>query len=87
MGYFCCDKQLTINEWHKLQLLQIENHIIGAIDGKIVLDVYDDSFSNQGPVLNFGRIAIRCMIRTKLMIRNFKVYNQSQTPDMKFTDL
>lgn len=87
LGYFCCEEQLAINEWHKLQFLQIENHIIGAIDGKIVIDAYDDPFANQGPVLNFGRIAIRCMIRTRLVVRNFKVYNQSQIPGAEFIDL
>jgi len=87
MGYSCSKEQLKINEWHKLQFLQIGNHIIGAIDGKIVLDAYDDPFNNNGPVLSAGRIAIRCMVRTKLMVRNFKVFNRSQIPGAEFLDI
>ncbi len=87
LGYSCSDKQLEINEWHKLQFLQIENHLVCAIDGKVVLDIYDDPFENNGPVLSCGRIAIRCMIRTRLMVRNFRVYNQSQIPGAEYTQL
>lgn len=76
IGYSCMDKPLEINKWHKLQFLQIENHLRCVIDGKVVLDVYDRADMNKGPVLNAGRIGIRCMIRTKLLIRNMKVYNQ-----------
>lgn len=76
MGYSCMDGEISINEWHKLQFLQIENHLQCVIDGKIVLDIYDYPDVNRGPILNCGRFAIRCMIRTKLMIRNLKVYNQ-----------
>lgn len=78
MGYSCEEQPMSIGEWHKLQFLQIEDHLQCVIDGKIVLDMYDDPFQNHGPVLNCGRIAIRCMIRTKLLVRNFRVYNQSQ---------
>lgn len=78
MGYSCQDKKLEINKWHKLQLLQEDNHIRCAIDGVLVLDITDNSFINNGPVLNCGRIAIRCMIRTKLLLRNFKVWNKEK---------
>ena len=78
IGYSCADAPMSIGEWHKLQFLQIGNKIQCAMDGKIVLDIVDDPFSNKGPVLNCGRIAIRCMIRTRLMVRNFKVYNKAQ---------
>ena len=56
--------------WHKLQVLQRGNEFIYAIDGKI--------FRQQkvSRVLNFGHIAIRCMLNTKVKFRNFKVYNQ-----------
>ncbi|OAQ38947.1 hypothetical protein A5893_12985 [Pedobacter psychrophilus] len=68
---------LTKDTWHKLQFLQIGNRLIGAIDGIIMFDCKDDGFINNGPVLDFGRIAIRCMLRTKMVFRNLKVYNKN----------
>ncbi len=65
------------NTWHKLQFLQIGNKLIGAIDGVKMVEYVDDGFNNNGPVYNFGRIAIRCMLHTKLLIRNLRVYNRS----------
>ncbi|MBC7887356.1 MAG: DUF1961 family protein [Ferruginibacter sp.] len=64
--------------WHKLQFLQINNKLAGAIDGIIMVEFEDDGFSNNGPVYDFGRIAIRCMLHSKLLFRNLKVYNQSK---------
>lgn len=64
--------------WHKLQFLQIDNKLVGAIDGIIMVEFKDDGFSNNGPVYDFGRIAIRCMVHSKLLFRNLKVYNQSK---------
>ena len=64
--------------WHKLQFLQVGNQLTGAIDGVIMVAFTDDGFSNNGPVYDFGRIAIRCMLHSKLLFRNLKVYNQSK---------
>ena len=69
---------LAKNTWHKLQFLQIDNNLVGAIDGNIMFDCTDDGFTNNGPVLDFGRIAIRCMLRSKMIFRNLKVYTKEQ---------
>ncbi len=69
---------LTKDTWHKLQFLQIDNKLVGAIDGVIMFDCTDDGFINNGPVLDFGRIAIRCMLHTKMVFRNLKVYNKER---------
>jgi len=66
------------NVWHKLQFLQIGNKLTGAIDGKIMVEFTDDGFTNNGPVYNFGHIAIRCMLHSKLMFRNLRVYDRSE---------
>ncbi|SOD92677.1 DUF1961 family protein [Spirosoma fluviale] len=66
------------NTWHKLQFLQIGNKLVGAIDGIILFDCTDDSFTNNGPVLDFGRIAIRCMLRSKMVFRNLNVYTKER---------
>jgi len=63
--------------WHKLQFLQIGNKLTGAIDGKIMVEFTDDGFTNNGPVYNFGHIAIRCMLHSKLQFRNLRVYDHS----------
>jgi len=76
LGYRCMDSSLDKCRWHKLQLLQEGEHIRCAIDDKVVLDVQDNAFNNNGPVLNFGRIAIRCMVRTKILFKNFRIYNK-----------
>lgn len=76
LDYGCLKDSLSHYEWHKLTYLQRGNHIIGAIDGKIVIDAKDTPTSNSGDVYNFGHIAIRCMVHTKLLVRNLKVYNK-----------
>jgi hypothetical protein len=58
--------------------LQIDNKLVGAIDGVVMFDCTDDGFTNNGPVLDFGRIAIRCMLHSKMVFRNLKVYNKQR---------
>ena len=82
LGFGCLEQQLEKNKWHKLQFQQIGNKIIGAIDGKIMIDAEDNGFIGQGPVYNFGRIAIRCMVRTNMIFRNLKVYNKNEYFDI-----
>ena len=67
---------LAVGVWHKLQFLQIEGSLRGAINGKLVLEVEDDSRSNTGCVLNFGHLALRCMLHSKLLFRNLRVFTQ-----------
>ncbi len=69
-------KPYTKNEWHKLQLVQNDGTIRGAIDGVTVLEINDNSWSNTGCVLNYGHIAIRCMVHSKMLFRNLKVYTE-----------
>jgi len=63
---------------HKLKFLQIGNKLIGAINGVVMVEFTEDGFFNNGPVYYFGVIAIRCMMHSKLLFRNLKVYNQSK---------
>lgn len=78
LGYGTLNHPLAQNEWHKLQILQIGNKIVGAIDGKIIIEAEDNGFINNGAVYNFGRVAIRCMVRSKILFRNLKVYNRNE---------
>ena len=77
LAYGCLDRPIAINKWHKLQFLQQGNKIIGAINGIIMIEATDDGHGNDGPVLNFGRVAIRAMLRSKMMYRNLKIYNKN----------
>lgn len=76
IGFGSAPKPFSINEWHKLQLVQIGGKVRGAIDGKILLDFDDSSRNNSGCVLNYGHIAIRCMVHTAMVYRNLKVYTE-----------
>ena len=78
VAFGCLDKQLEKNQWHKVQYLQIDNKIVGAIDGIIIVEGTDDGLSNNGAVYDFGRIAIRCMMHTKMLFRNLKIYNKEK---------
>jgi len=77
LSYSTLDKPYEYEKWNKLQFLQIGNKLVGAINGIVMVEFTDNSFINNGPVYNSGHIAIRCMLHTKMMFRNLKVYNRS----------
>ena len=70
------DQPLVYNQWNRLQYLQIGNQLIGAINGLVMVEAFDNGFTNNGPVFDFGHIAIRGMVNTKMLFRNLKVYNR-----------
>lgn len=77
LGYHCMKKPLEREVWHTLKLLQRGGRIICVIDDTVMLDMEDNGFGNNGPVLSAGHLAIRCMVRTKMLFRNLKVMNQT----------
>lgn len=82
LAYQCLPGRLEQNQWHKIQVVQEDARIVGMIDGKEIFDVEDRPDNNNGPVLNSGHMAIRCMWKTKLRIRNLKVYNRKLPYDI-----
>jgi hypothetical protein len=72
------DQPLEYNRWHKLQYLQVGNRIIGAINGVVMVDALDNGLGNSGAVFDFGHVAIRCMLNTKMLFRDMKVYNRAK---------
>ncbi len=82
-GFGSAPAPFAQNEWHKLQLLAINGKITGAIDGKVLLEFTDNSRTNTGCTLNYGHIAIRCMIHTAVVFRNLKVW----TEKLPFTEV
>ncbi len=83
IGFGSAPAPFTINEWHKAQIVQQDGKIRGAIDGKILLEIDDNSRTNTGCILNCGYIAIRCMVHTGMVFRNLKVY----TERLPFTEM
>ena len=77
LAFGCLDEPVEKNRWYKLQLVQQGNRIIGALDGVIMVDATDDAFASHGPIYNFGRVALRCMVHSKTLFRNLKIYNKS----------
>jgi len=64
------------DRWYRLDYLQEGARIRGAIDGLTVMDVTDNAYDNNGPILLNGRIAIRCMMRTDMTFRKLRVLNR-----------
>ena len=62
-----------VGEWQVLEFLQEGRRIRGAINGDVVIDADDDPAAGHGPTFACGRIAIRCMTRTDLLVRNLRV--------------
>ena len=77
LSFSALETPVEKNVWHKLTFLQIGNHLTGAVDGIKMVEFTDNGFNNNGPVYNFGRIAIRCMLHSKLVFRNLRVYNHN----------
>ncbi len=77
MGYATRSGRYALNEWHRVQYLQEGARLRGIVDGDNVLDVTDNPFSNNGPVLQAGRLAIRVMARSQIAFRNLRVFNRS----------
>ena len=64
------------NRWYRLRLIKAGNRLHGSIDGQTVFDYTDTAFGNNGPVYNFGRIALRQMYHTALRYRNLELWTR-----------
>jgi hypothetical protein len=76
LAYQCQPKLWEHNVWHHIQLVQEGQRIRGTIDGVLIFDTTDDPYIQQGPTLNCGRVAIRCMWKTRLLVKDLKIYNK-----------
>jgi len=83
LGFQCGSERMKLDTWYKAQFLQEGNRLRAMLNGKLILDVTDDSFTNSGPVLGCGHFAFRCMKRTQMMFRNLKIYNKKPFFDIK----
>lgn len=75
-GFASLNRPFEHRQWHKLQFLQRGGILRGAIDGVTLLEVDDSSRTNSGCILNYGHVALRCMIHSSILFRNIKVFTQ-----------
>jgi hypothetical protein len=73
LAYQCQPGRIALNQWHTLQLIQEGPRLRGAIDGIQIFDATDDPYHHNGPLLNFGRVALRCKYKTKMLFRNLRI--------------
>jgi hypothetical protein len=64
-------------QWYKLRFVQEGARLRGSINGQLCFDVTDEAFSNNGPILNSGRIGLRQMYGTRMRYKNLRVWNRS----------
>ena len=76
VGFKVVREEWDLDQWYTLEYLQVGEHIQAAINGNIVIDWRDSAATNNGPVLDKGRIALRLMRRTDMMFKNLEVWNK-----------
>ncbi|MEX0653740.1 MAG: DUF1961 family protein [Phycisphaeraceae bacterium] len=76
LAYQAQPQRLVQDVWHTLRLVQEGGRLRGAIDGMQVFDVRDRADINTGPIYDFGRIALRCKFKTKMLYRNLRVWTR-----------
>jgi len=74
--HYGCIPAYEQNRWYRMRLIKHGDRLHGSIDGKTVFDVIDQTSSNNGPSLNYGRVGFRQMYDTTMRFRNFSVYEQ-----------
>jgi len=74
--HYGCIPRLEENRWHRLRFVKAGPRLHGSIDGRTVFDVTDDGSGNSGPLLNFGRIGLRQMYKTRMSYRNLAVHER-----------
>ena len=76
--YVGCLPRFEQNRWYKMQMIKKGKHLYGAIDGKLVFDVEEDPYDNNGPLLDRGRVVLRQMYHTAMRYRNFVTYTKNE---------
>lgn len=76
--YIGCVPRFEQNRWYRLSCIRTGHRLVGLLDDKVVFDVTDDPYDNNGPVLNSGRVVLRQMYNTTMRYRNFVIYRKKQ---------
>ena len=78
-----CTDRLEQHRWIKIRFMKTGNQLTGYLDGKLIFEVEDNAFDNNGPVFNAGRIVLRQMYATSMMYRNFEIYQKNENAPVK----
>ena len=78
-----CTDRLEQNRWIKIRFMKTGKKLTGYLDGKLIFEVEDNAFDNNGPVFNSGRIVLRQMYATSMMYRNFEIYQKNENVAIK----
>ena len=76
LTFQCHPERIAVGRWHRLQFVQEGARLRGTLDGRLIFDVQDKGFSNNGAVGTAGHIALRCMFKTRLLVRDLRVWNR-----------
>jgi Domain of unknown function (DUF1961) len=70
------NRKWELKRWYRLDWVQEGARLRAAIDGVTVIDVTDNPHDNNGSVFTTGHVALRCMMRTDLTVRNLLIRNR-----------
>jgi hypothetical protein len=73
LGFQMENRRWDLDRWYRLDWLQEGARLRMVVDRLTVLDVVDSPDDNNGSIFTAGRIALRCMMRTDLTVRNLHV--------------
>lgn len=76
LGFQMENRRWDLDRWYRLDWLQEGARLRAAVDGLTVLDVTDSPHDNNGSVFTAGHVALRCMMRTDLVVRNLHIRNR-----------
>ncbi len=73
LAYQCRPDYLSQETWHRLRWVQEGSRLRGWVDDVQIFDVLDRPDTNNGPVLSFGRVALRCKYKTAMTFANLRI--------------
>lgn len=76
LGFGVHGERMKVNTWYRAQFLTEGRRIRCIVNGEVLCDVEDTPLQNNGPTLDFGRVALRAMCRTKILYRNLKIHTR-----------
>ena len=79
LGFGTHHQRMVCNQWHKAQFLKEGTRIRCILDGEVLCDVNDHPLQNNGPTLDFGRVALRAMCRTKILYKNLIIHTRNNS--------
>jgi hypothetical protein len=73
LGFATRREPLALDRWYRLCFVQDAERLRLFIDDDLVIDARDSPHSNNGPLLQRGCVALRCMLRTAMRFRNLSI--------------